>query len=152
MSAFPSVCDALYAAIKASGSLTDVGVYDGLQVTMEFTNDGVAVGHDGSLDDDDVSQGSFISEYGTLGAKAKYEDGTVNCFLWSLDGGVDVTARRTRAFTLFAAVESVVRTDPTLGGVCLLGNVASGDPSLRQTTQGVAYLMPFTFTYRARLI
>jgi hypothetical protein len=152
VSAFPTVCDALLTAVNAASGLTGVGVYDGLQVTMEFTTDGVAIGHDGSIDDDDVSQGGFTSEYGPLGAKAKYEDGTVNCFLWSLDGGTDVAARRTRAFALFTAVESAVRNDPTLGGVCLLGNVSGGDPSLRQTTQGVAYLMPFTFTYRARLI
>jgi hypothetical protein len=151
MSAFATVCDNMLTALRASSALSGVGIYDGLQVTMEFTTDGIAVGHDGSTDDDDVSVGSVSQDYAPLGAVAKYEDGTVNCFLWSLDGGTDVTVRRTRAFALLAAIEVAVKADPTLSGACMLANVASADISLRQTTQGVAILMPFTLTYRARL-
>lgn len=152
MSAFPGVCDALLACLKASAGLSGVGVYDGLQLTYEFSVDGVAVGHDGTVDDDDVNMGSVTAQYSTLGAKARLENGTVNCFLWSTDGGTDTTARRTRAFALFSAVESAVKSDPTLGGVCLMATVASADISLRQTTQGVAVLMPFTVTYQARVV
>ena len=146
------MCDALLAAFKASAGLTGVSVYDGLQITQEFASDGVAVGHDGTVDDDDVNVGSVTAVYFTLGAKARMEDGTVNCWLWSLDGGTDTTARRSRAFALFAAVEAAVKADPTLGGACLIASVASADISLRQTTQGVAVLMPFTVTYQARIV
>lgn len=147
--AFPSVVNALLATLRASADLTGVRVFDGPEVDSSFPGDAIAVGHDGT-DDGDVRAGSGRQTYQELGNRKQFEDGTVECFLWSWDGGTSLSARRARAFVLLSAVDTALRADVSLAGACIYSTLDSHETSYRQTTAGSAVVINFSVAYRAR--
>ena len=118
---------------------------------MSYPGDAIAVGHDGNLDGDEVSASSIRQEYRPLGAISKFEQGRLNCFLWSSNGTVDIATRRSQAFTLLGAVESVIRADVSFNGLVQFSAMEQGEIRYRQTTNGVGVGILFTITYQSRI-
>ena len=149
-SALPTFITNVLAALNAAPALSGVRIFDGPEIDTSYPNDWIAVGHDGS-DDGDFEAAAASQEYAPIGALRKNEDGALSCVLSTWDGTTDITARRVRAFALLAAVEDVVRADPSFSGAVLWAGLESFQLQYRQTNQGAAVEIPFSLTYRARI-
>jgi hypothetical protein len=147
--AFPTLIANIITALGSASSLTDVRIFDGIEIDDTYPGNAIAVGHDGS-DDGDLVAGSARNSYDQLGAKKMFEDGTINCSLWSVDGTTDITSRRVRAYELLSAVDTVIRLDPSFSGACLYSGLEYHNPTYRQTNAGAAVIINFTIAYRAR--
>lgn len=150
-SAQPAFIAAVITALKAAPALSGVRIFDGIEIDNSYPGDAIAIGHDGNMETDEVIAGSIRQEYKQLGAISKFEDGSINGFLWSANGGSDITSRRTGAFTLLGALENVVRADVSFGGVVMYSGLETGSVMYRQTTVGAAVGITFTITYRAKI-
>lgn len=150
-SAQPAFVAAVIAALKAAPSLSSVRIFDGIEIDYSYPGDAIAIGHDGNMDTDEVVAGSIRQEYKQLGAISKFEDGSINGFLWSANGGSDITSRRVQAFALLGYLENVVRADVSFGGVVMYSGLETGNVTYRQTTVGAAVGITFTITYRAKI-
>jgi len=150
-SALPSFTTAVITALQGASSLTGVRVFDGIEIDNSYPGDAIAIGHDGTIDSDEVSAGSIVQEYKQLGAISKFENGTLNCWLWSANGGTDLTSRRVQAFNLLSSVEAVVRSDVSFGGVVMFSGMETGSVTYRQTTVGAAVGINFTLVYQAKI-
>lgn len=150
-SALPTFINSVITALQAAPSLSGIRIFDGIEIDSSYPGDAIVVGHDGNMDNDEVIASSIRQEYKQLGAVSKFEDGTINCWLWSADGASDLTSRRVQAFTLLGYVESVVRSDVSFGGVVMYSGLETGNVTYRQTTQGAAVGITFTITYRAKI-
>ena len=150
-STMPAFTNAVISALKGASSLSGVRIFDGIEIDMSYPGDAIAVGHDGNLDGDEVSASSIRQEYRPLGAISKFEHGSLSCFLWSANGTVDIATRRTQAFTLLGAVESVIRADVSFNGLVQFSAMEQGEIRYRQTTNGVGVGILFTITYQSRI-
>lgn len=149
ITALPQVIDGLLASLRASSGLTGVRIFDGIEIDGSYPGDFIAVGHDGS-DDGEVSVSNTTQSFQQLGNFKQFEDGQVECFLSTWDGGTSITARRSRAASLISAVDTAIRADVSLGGSCLYSQIASFQFVYLQTTNGAAVNINFTVSYRAR--
>jgi hypothetical protein len=150
-SAQPAFIAAVITALKGASSLSSVRIFDGIEIDNSYPGDAIVIGHDGNMETDEVIAGSIRQEYKQLGAISKFEDGTVNGFLWSANGGSDLTSRRTQAFSLLGSLENVIRADVSFGGVVMYSGMELGSVTYRQTTVGAAVGITFTITYRAKI-
>lgn len=147
--AYPQVIDGLIATLSGASALSGVRIFDGPEVDMSYPNDFIAVGHDGS-EDGEVSVANVTQTFQQLGNMKQFEDGTVECFLSTWDGGTSLSARRTRAGVLLSAIDTAIRANATLNGSCLYSSIASHQMTYLQTDVGAAVNINFTITYRAR--
>lgn len=147
--AFPTLVTNIVTAFKAAASLSDVVIYDGIEIDETFPGDFIAVGHNGA-EEGDVEAVSIRQEYDQLGAKKMFEDGLINCVLVTNDGTSDIAARRTRAFAILSAVDTVIRTDPSFSSACLYSGIETHSTEYRLTNAGSAVVINFTIAYRAR--
>ena len=147
--AFPAVVSGIISQLSASPALAGVRIFDGIEVDSSYPSDFIAIGHDGT-DDGDVTAVSLTQTYDQIGAVKMFEDGSIDCFLASWDGTTDLASRRTRAFAIMSAIDSAIRTDPSLGGACLFSGISQNTTAYRQTSAGVAVVVNFTITYKAR--
>jgi hypothetical protein len=147
--ALPQLIDGIKTALSSAASLSGVRIFDGPEIDESYPGDAICVGHDGS-EDGEVLAGTANNDWNLVGAKKMFEIGTVNCFLWSWDGDTDISARRTRAYALLSAVDTVIRTDPSFGGVVLYAGLESHSPTYRQTNAGAVVVINFTIAYHAR--
>ena len=150
-SALPTFISSFVSSLQSYSPLAQIRIFDGTEIDMSFPGDAIAIGHDGSIDGDDVSSGSARQEYIQLGAKSKFEEGTVSCVLWSANGLTNLSDRRTQAYTLLGAVESLIRSDVSFGGVVLYSSLDSHQMIYRQTDAGAAVVIQFTVTYKAKI-
>ena len=118
ITAFPLLIDAIVAALRAAPSLSTATIYDGIEIDSSNPTNWISVGHDGS-EDGEVVAANLRNEYKQLGAKSMFEDGSVNCTLSSWTGDTNLSVCRTSAYALLSAVDTVIRTDPSFGGVVL---------------------------------
>lgn len=147
--AIPQVINGIISTLGGSSALTGVRIFDGPEVDMSYPNDFIAVGHDGS-EDGEVSVASVTQTFEQLGNMKQFEDGTVDCFLSTWDGGTSLSARRARAGVLLSAIDTAIRADSTLAGSCIYSLLSSHSMTYLQTDQGAAVNINFTITYRAR--
>lgn len=147
--AIPQVINGIITTLSASPALSGVRIFDGPEVDMSYPNDFIAVGHDGA-EDGEVSVASVTQIFEQLGNMKQFEDGTVECFLSTWDGGTSLSARRTRAGVLLSAIDTAIRADSTLAGSCIYSLLSSHQMTYLQTDQGAAVNISFTITYRAR--
>ena len=147
--AIPQVINGIISTLGESSALTGVRIFDGPEVDMSYPNDFIAVGHDGS-EDGEVSVASVTQIFEQLGNMKQFEDGTVDCFLSTWDGGTSLSARRARAGVLLSAIDTAIRADSTLAGSCIYSLLSSHSMTYLQTDQGAAVNISFTITYRAR--
>lgn len=149
ITAFPLLIDAIVAALRAAPSLSGATIYDGIQIDSSDPTNWISVGHDGS-EDGEVVAANLRNEYKQLGAKSMFEEGSVNCTLSSWTGDTNLSVCRTSAYALLSAVDTVIRTDPSFGGVVLYSGLESHTPTYLQTNQGAAVQINFTIYYKAR--
>ncbi|MGZ0231115.1 hypothetical protein [Streptomyces sp. CPS1] len=143
--------DALVAALQASPGLSTVKVVDGPIVSDSAAKEWVFVGYDGDPEGDFITS-TTQQDWAGIGAKKKSEDITLTCAVVVQRGSTDVRACRIRTFEVFAAVEDVLRADPSLGfpspTICA---VAENTFHTEQDSNGVQGRMPFTVTCRTRI-
>lgn len=149
ITAFPLLIDAIVAALRAAPSLSTATIYDGIEIDSSDPTNWISIGHDGS-EDGEVVAANLRNEYKQLGAKSMFEDGSVNCTLSSWTGDTNLSVCRTSAYALLSAVDTVIRTDPSFGGVVLYSGLESHTPTYVQTSQGAAVQINFTIYYKAR--
>jgi len=147
--AIPQVINGIISTLGASSALSGVRIFDGPEVDMSYPSDFIAVGHDGS-EDGEVSVANVTQIFEQLGNMKQFEDGSVDCFLSTWDGGTSLSARRTRAGVLLSAIDTAIRADSTLAGSCIYSLLSSHQMTYLQTDQGAAVNISFTITYRAR--
>jgi hypothetical protein len=150
-SALPGFINAVKSALGSYGSLSGIRIFDGIEIDQSYPGDAIVIGSDGRNEGDEVIAGSTRQEYKQLGAISKFEDGALNCVVWAWDGTTDLSARRTRAYTLLGYVENVIRNDVSFGGVVLYSGLENTSMTYRQTTSGAVVLIDFTITYKAKI-
>lgn len=141
--------DAMVTAFKAASSLADVTIYDGVEIDSSDPLIWLSVGHDGTEDGEVVAFNSK-NEYKALGAKSMFEEGYVNCVLSVWNGDTALSPLRTQARQYISAVDTVIRTDPSFGGVVLWSGLNDQTISYNQTNQGAEVKIVFTVYYKAR--
>jgi len=141
--------DAMVTAFRSASSLSDVTVYDGPEIDSSDPLVWLAVGHDGTEDGDVVAINS-TNQYNQLGAKKMFEEGTINCVLDVWNGDVNISELRSQARTYMSAIDTIIRTDPSFGGVVLFSGLSSQVLSYSQTNQGAEVKIVFTVYYKAR--
>lgn len=141
--------DAMVAAFRAAASLADATIYDGPEIDASNPNIWIAVGHDGT-EDGEVTAVTSKNEYKALGAKSMFEEGYINCVLDVWNGDVALSPLRSQARTYISAIDTVIRTDPSFGGVVLWSGIDSQTVSYAQTSQGAEVKIVFTVYYKAR--
>lgn len=147
-SQWPAVVAALLTQLDANVTLAGK-VYDGIPVTAESIADGVFIGV--VLDEDTGDAGSIEQNWHELGGlPPKDETGWVRCTVVSQRGDTDLSAPRTAAFALLAAVESVCRTNYSLSLPDLLwAQVRAGNIRQGQTPRGTFCEIEFRVYYSA---
>ena len=147
--ALPQVINGILTAFNASAGLTDVRIFDGPEIDASYPGDFIAVGHDGS-EDGEVNVSNVTQTFEQLGNLKQFEDGTVDCWLSTWDGGSSLSDRRTQVATLLSAVDSAIRSDVSLGGACIYSSLSNHQMTYIQANNGVAISVTFTIEYRAR--
>jgi len=149
ITALPNLITAIVAALKASSGLSDVTIYDGIEIDSSDPVNWISIGHDGS-DDGQVVAANVRNEYKALGAKSMFEDGSINCTLSAWTGDTDLSTCRTSAYDLLSKIDTVIRLDPSFSGAVLYSGLENHTPTYLQTNQGAAVQINFTISYRAR--
>jgi len=147
--AFPTMVNKIITALGAASSLTGVRVFDGAEVDFSYPGDAIAIGHDGSFGDSEMQVGN-IQDTPFAFTDLHEESGTISCSLWSQDGSTDIASRRTRAFAVLNAIDTVIRSNSTFDGTCLYSILSANTVSYRQTDMGVAVVLDFTISYQAQ--
>jgi hypothetical protein len=147
--ALPQVINGILTAFNASAGLTGVRIFDGPEIDSSYPGDFIAVGHDGS-EDGEVTVSNVTQSFEQLGNLKQFEDGTVDCWLSTWDGGTSLSARRSRVATLLSAVDTAIRADVSLGGACIYSSLSNHQMTYIQANNGVAISVTFTIEYRAR--
>jgi hypothetical protein len=144
--------DALYAACVADSTLVARGTYisDGYPVTADAATELLVIGGD----PDGVEQVASVSQEwhdsGAGSSPRRMEVLTVRCYAAVQSGDVDASATRTAAVAIVGAVESLLRTDRTLGlSDVIATEVVDLSYSLSQNGNGTAVWVPFTVRVRS---
>lgn len=152
-SANPLVIDALVE--RATAALPDALVVDGWAVTDSPAPLLLSIG---LADTDEAQTGTLSASSQTMAVagtdRARDQEGTVTCLALAWNGDGDQKVARDAAYGLVAAVEDLLRDDPTLGvaapgrSVCQLADEAL---TQRQHADGVDALVIFTVHFRVRI-
>ena len=112
-----TVCDALVAALKLNPTFADpVRVYDGpVSAGDTMWTQAVYVGFDGEWANNIYAAVDLRQDLNYLGNTSMFEEFDIHCVAEAWYGDVNVQAARNGTLTLFAGVQQVLRTDPTLG-------------------------------------
>jgi hypothetical protein len=158
-SPIPTLIDALFT--QATAALPDRLVVDGFGATNDYNSNVLMVGVD---DPDATSSARSVDTGQSPGPMAttrpRDEQGSITCAALSWTGSTDQKAARDAAFATLAAVENLLRADPTIGVTGYRRLVLSiGSLSLSQnqyaatenTAGGVDALLIFNVDYIARI-
>lgn len=147
----PAVLDTLVARFDAAAALDGVRVVDGPIVTSEPLHEAVYVGYDGDPDGGGDAV-DFQQQWAAIGQKAKDETFTVTCAVVVWRGSTTVRPVRLRAFEVLAAVEDVLRADPSLGlPPPSVVAFASGSLVQSQRQSGIEIRIPFGVAVQTRI-
>jgi hypothetical protein len=152
-STVPALIDAL--VTNARTSLPDVDVYDGFGMSDD-PGDFLMIG----VEDPDLAQAATSAQAqqapATMGMqRSRDETGSVTCAALSWNGDADPKAARDGAFATVAAVEDMLRLNPSQGlgaeglFVCQFGGNLT--LSQQQDGDGASALVVFTVDFRARI-
>ena len=155
-SAIPVLIDAL--VTQATAALTDRLVIDGFGVTDDANPNILMVGVDDPGAQTSAQSSETSQEAATLGTnRSRDQRGAITCAALSWTGDTSTSnqkAARDAVYATLAAVENILRTDPSLGVtgfpllVCQLGDERL---SQNQYEDGCDALLIFTVNFRARL-
>jgi len=152
-SAVPAVIDAL--VTKARAALPDLSVHDGFGVTDD-PGDFLMVG----VEDPDLDGATFSAEaqqsWAHVNHTARDEEGDITCAALSWTGDGDEAgqkAARDAVYATTAALENVLRADPTLGVATVLWASFGTSQQLKQAQDqhGAIALLLFRVHFKARI-
>lgn len=113
-SRIPTAIDALVTRLRSTTALDGVDVHDGPFLTSDPGPEQVYVGYDGDPEGEFQAVESS-EEFIGIGAKRKRESYSITCSLLAARGDADVQKARNRAFELYNAVNTELRSDNALG-------------------------------------
>lgn len=133
--------------------LKDVTIFDGPQVTGDYPEKAIAVGHDG-LDFGEVTGATSQNSYKPIGpAHHMDEVGLLDCTIYANIGDSGDDAFRTCrgiAFDILSRVDTVIRADPTFGNVIQRAGLSQTSLKYDATGQGTGVKIVFSISYKAR--
>jgi hypothetical protein len=134
-------------------SALSVNVFDGYGLTDD-PGDYLMVGVE-DPDSDRATSSEAKQEWAGLGARTRYEEGTVTCIAMSWNGDGDLSAARAACKATTAAVEANLRSDPNLGavvpGLTWTGYGTRTELIQLQATDGACVMCVFDVAFKARL-
>jgi hypothetical protein len=148
--AFPAVVSKVFSVSRTA--LPTLRVVRGVDITQD-PGDVILIGIQGTEQAaglDWASTGSFEQTMQRFGGP-RQETGTVNCLAQAWNGDGDQDAACATAFGYIAAIESAVRTDPTLGLTgydFIVAEMQGGDVMESQSQGGALAAVAFVITYR----
>lgn len=148
-SVVPALIDAV--VLAATATLPAVNVSDGFSVSDD-PGDFLMVG----VSDDGPNPSTAVhskQSWANANHTARDEEGDITCMAMSRNGDADAKAARDRVYTMKAALENLLRADPSLGLVNVLWTSAGVSEDLDQSKDDIGALAVLTFTifYRARI-
>jgi len=143
---FGAVIDAL---VTLASTTSAKAVFDGPALSANMPADFVVIG---GTEDPDDEPSDFTQTWNGLGARGKVETGDVTCAVIVGTGDEFVKVARDRALSILDEIETLVRADPTLGGVLTGGwcQVSGGRHVQRLNTQGLYARVVFTVSYQTK--
>jgi hypothetical protein len=157
-----TVIDALVAALQASGVFVPPAqVFDGPNFGNSQWTSAVYIGFDGNWDETEPTSGTVAADinqsfvYLSGAAVSMYEELTIYCIAQGWTGGGNEKAVRDQALVMFHAVETTLRTDPTLAvdGSVIAGSSIVGQLRYEYDVQGnVACRVPFQILVKTTLL
>lgn len=149
-SAVPAVIDALFTA--ADAALATVTVYDGFGVSDD-AGDFLMIGVEDPDSQDAATSADAEQSWANADGTARDETGTVTCAALSWNGDADQKAARDAVYAITAAVEDLLRADPSLGIATVLWTSFGTSQQLTQAQdeQGALALLVFRIQFRARI-
>ena len=147
------VFDLIGTLVTRFDSVLSTNVFDGYGITDD-PGDYLMVG----VEDPDSDRGIAAEarqEWAGLGARARYEEGTVTCVALSWNGDADMSAARTACKAITVAVENHLRGDPNLGGT-VTGLMWTGYGTRTQlipiqAEDGACVICVFDVAFKARI-
>lgn len=138
-SSTPAAIENLLAAIGAVKD-AETGLRDGPRVVADGINEAITVGY---VDDTDETAVTGSMEYEGLAVAPLRETYSIRCAASVRNGAKDITAARSRAYELLAAVGGALAADKTLGGVVLSARIGDMTLSQDQTSRGADVVLAF---------
>ena len=136
------------AALGASASLSSFTIYDGIDLDMSYPNDFIAVAHDGSDGEFDMTVATGHNSYLTF-AEGHEESVSVPCLLVCQDGSSSWSDLRSRAYVGLSALDTVIRANSSMTASVLNCFVDSHSLSYRATNSGNGVIIRFSISYIA---
>ncbi|WP_219512742.1 hypothetical protein [Nonomuraea ceibae] len=150
-SRIPAVIAELLDRFAAAATLQGVRIVDGPPVTGDPLREAVYVGYDGDPDGEGTGA-EFTQEWASIGQRARGETFSVTCAVVVWRGSTKVAPVRVRAFEVLAAVEDLVRADPSLGQPPpTVAAFASGSLVQSQRASGMECRIPFQIQCQTRI-
>jgi hypothetical protein len=153
-SAAPAAIDALLQILRDDSELNATRIFDGPTPSTNFTErDRIYIGWSPASDQAAEMQQTFAS----AGGRTRDENGAIACYIETRAGNTDMRERRLRIFSLFARIETALRStnaNPTamdLGGVVQWADITAGSLDQDQTPNGAMAGLTFTVHFRARI-
>jgi hypothetical protein len=147
------VFDLVDALVSRLTPLLEVNVFDGYGITDD-PGDYLMIGVE-DPDSDRATSAESKQEWAGLGARSRYEEGTITCIAMSWNGDGDLSAARAACKATTVAVEDHLRDDPNLGGdVTGLNWTGYGTRTeliQLQATDGACVMCVFDISFKARL-
>ena len=152
VSAVFDLIDALVAQLPAAMP-PGVQVFDGFPDTDATPAQFVVIGVPDPTDESAATSASSQQQWGPIGNRARDEEGDVFCVANVTNGDGSASAARASLKAILTAVESLLRTDPTLGVPTLLWTSYGTSTDLMQDQDDLGALAMLTFSihYRARI-
>jgi len=151
----PALIDALFT--QASAALPNVRVTDGFEVTTDPGPDKLMIGVDDGNSASAASSSDSSQEQATAGTpRSRNQTGSINCWALSWTGNTTAKDARDAVYATQAAVENILRADPTLGiprpnGQVLVIQLGDEHLTQDQTDDGAQALLTFTIQFEARI-
>ncbi len=150
-SALPALINAL--VTNARNTLTTTDVYDGFGVTSDPAESILLIGVDNVNADGEAFSAHAQQQWANANHTSRDEEGHVVCAASSWNGDGDAKAARDGAFATVAAIENMLRANPSQGVASLLWTSMGQSISLSQWQDdaGATSVVIFTVNYRARI-
>lgn len=146
MRSLPAVTDKLLELLPIADGLVGVQVLDGQPVNEgEIANDVVVVGFS-------PQRTTASGTEAPAGLHSDEEMYSIVCLASSYHGSTKMKPVRDRAFQLLAAVVSLLKTNPSLGGLVLRAYVTPTDFVQEQTVKGAMATIEFQINVRAHTV
>lgn len=151
----PLIVDALFT--QATAALPTVKVFDGFQLTKQRGPDILMIGVDDGSNPGAATGSNSNQEQATAGTpRSRQQTGFINCWALSWTGHKTQKEARDRVYAIQAAVETILRADPTLGIPRPNGQVLTIQLDAEQLTQdqsgaGAEALLTFVIKFEARI-